>query len=68
MEDVVYRFVIPVLSTGSSSVRGQLNLRVNVNPGMRSNSKQGIVRFEMYMYDRDLIQSNIVVTPDISIR
>jgi hypothetical protein len=62
---------IPVLSTNPKSpIRGTLDIRITKFEvdNMQDLTKQGIVRFEIYMFDRDLVQSNIVTTPEIRIR
>ena len=69
-EDVIISFAIPNLTPqGQKSVRGMLEIGFNANFGwMQILSRHGVVRFEIYMYDRDLVKSNIVTTPDIRIR
>jgi len=69
-ENVVISFAIPNLTPqGQKSVRGMLDISFGANfIWMQMLSRHGIVRFEIYMYDRDLVKSNTVVTPDIRIR
>jgi hypothetical protein len=69
-KNVVISFAIPNLTPqGQKSVRGMLDIGFGANfIWMQMFSRHGIVRFEIYMYDRDLVKSNTVVTPDIRIR
>ena len=69
-DDWVIRFAIPNLNTeGQPSVKGMLNISFGANfPFLRSGSRHGVVRFKIYMFDRDAVQSNVIITPDITIR
>jgi len=72
LENVVYSYIIPDLSADlyrKASIKGMLDIQISGGFAfIPLLSKQGTIRFEIYMYDRDLIQSNIITTPDISIR
>jgi hypothetical protein len=80
-EDFIITYTIPILE-GNPGVRGTFDVHI-FKPvpleNMQRESKHGIVRFEIYMLDRDLVRSYIkthdgeiiqanVVTPEISIR
>ncbi|MDR1950925.1 MAG: hypothetical protein LBP96_01700 [Bacteroidales bacterium] len=72
-EDIVFKFTVPVVSESrTASVKGTIDFIVegfDFTNGVKRDSKHGIVRFQIYMYDRDLNQSNTVTTiPDIRIR
>jgi hypothetical protein len=69
--DVVIRFSIPDLNPGrQQSVRGFMDIRIRDAQFefMQLASEHGIVGFNIYMYDRDLVQSNTVEIRNISIR
>ena len=78
MEDVVYRYRIRPLGTNSkASVKGTFDFTLHGSEleGLQINSTHGVVQFKIYAYSRDiqangvdLEQSNIIITPDISIR
>ena len=69
---VTYHSRIPVLSDSrTASVKGMIYRTISGIDieGIQKSSKYGIVRFEIYMYDRDLNRSNIIKTiPDIHVR
>ena len=69
-EDVIRRFRIPVANMGGQkSVKGTFDISfLSGFKGYQMLSQHGIIRLEIYMYDRDFVSSNIVVTPDIQIR
>jgi hypothetical protein len=79
-EDYVLSWRIKTDVANGKQVKGMLNIDVPVEPmNFPEVSKHGIVRFEIYMLDRDLVPSSIqtpdgkiiqgnVVTPEISIR
>ena len=76
--DIVFPYQIPILTTNpKSSLKGILDIRVRglSFDRMQAVSKQGVIRFEIYMYSRDVMpngddleQSNIITTPDIRIK
>jgi len=75
MEDIIYSYRIPATIAGQNPSEGSIKGTIDFGLGPRTgfgfipvHSEQGIIRFEMYMYDRDKVRSNIVVTPDIRIR
>jgi hypothetical protein len=69
-DSIIFSFKVPVLRESTGSVKGMLSFSVVKNniSLMQNLSKKGMVRFEIYMYDRDLVKSNTVVTPDIRIQ
>ncbi|MDR2906920.1 MAG: hypothetical protein LBU91_02885 [Bacteroidales bacterium] len=71
MENVYYPYCIPPLGTDpKSSVRATLNIGI-YTPNfdfLQADSKLDSVYFEIYMYDRDLNQSNIIRTDTIQIK
>lgn len=70
-KDVIFEFSMPDPDEPNSpSIKGLLDINIQgANfDFMKLFSKQGIVRFEIWMIDRDSVPSNIIVTPDISIR
>jgi hypothetical protein len=70
MKDLIYTFRVPTFDSRTAPVKGVFGIGfggVDFSE-MQKDSRHGIVRFEIYMYDRDLVQSNIVTTPDIHIQ
>ena len=70
--NLVISFPIPNLTPqGQKSVWGMFDIGFFSNFGFMQGegvSRHGIVRFEIYMYDRDLVKSNTIITPDIRIK
>ncbi|MCL2414442.1 MAG: hypothetical protein FWC94_04230 [Bacteroidales bacterium] len=64
-ENWVRSFAVPDL--GSGSVRGTFDVGFFGDFNILQRSDLGVVRFEIYMYDRDSVRSNIVTTPGIRI-
>ena len=70
-DTLYYRSRIPILNNSrTESVKGRIEYGIGGNyvRDMREYSKHGVVRFEIYMYDRDLVRSNKIITPDIFVR
>ncbi|MCL2412711.1 MAG: hypothetical protein FWC98_01055 [Bacteroidales bacterium] len=65
-ENWVKSFAVPNL--GSGSVSGTFDVGFFDDFPLLQRAELGIVRFEIYMFDRDSVQSNRVITPDIHIR
>jgi hypothetical protein len=65
-----HRFPVFKDANPKAPIKGKLYIPITrgVLNQIRGISQQNIIRFEIYMYDRVPVQSNIVVTPDISIR
>jgi len=57
-----------VRSFSSGPVRGMFRIDFIGDFQLLQRAPLGIVRFKIYMYDRDLVRSNEVITPDIRIR
>jgi len=68
--DWIIPFRIPNLTPeGQKSVRGMLDIGFYTNfVWLQQQTEHGIIRFEIYMYDRDLVKSNTIITPDIRIK
>ncbi|MDR0436878.1 MAG: hypothetical protein LBH22_01100 [Bacteroidales bacterium] len=70
-DTIIYSNRFPFLNTDpNSSVRGMIDIPI---PGgdfepMQKHSELGWVKFEVYLYDRDLIRSNTVISPEIQIK
>ena len=72
-EDLVYAYTIPIMSTAiGAQIKGTFDIEIDSasvqNLQSSRGSKNGILQFQIYMYDRNLNKSNTVVTPDLSIR
>lgn len=73
VQNLVYPYTIGVLSDiPNTSVKGTLDVYIDSLSirGLQSpkGSKNGILQFQMCLYDRNLTPSNTVVSPDIKIR
>lgn len=49
------------------SLKGTMEIAFSDLPVIKQKSKYGIIRFQLYLYDRDLQKSNIILTPPFSI-
>ncbi len=68
--DIVFAYSVPVLSTDKSSVKGMFDISISEFEVefMSIYSKRGVILFKIFMYDHDLIPSDTIETPEISIR
>ncbi|MCL2682945.1 MAG: hypothetical protein FWE63_05620 [Bacteroidales bacterium] len=68
---IIYSSRFPFLNTDpNSSVRGMIDIPIPKGDfeEMQKFSELGWVKFEVYLYDRDLIRSNSAVSPEIQIK
>ena len=67
-ENWVRSFSVPDLGRGSVSGVFNIGFYTVDFPILYQSSQNGIVQFKVYIYDREQVRSNEVITPNISIR
>jgi hypothetical protein len=70
-KDLILTYPVGILGEQNSSIKGTIDIPIQKDMGlsdMQEISKLGIIRFEIFMHDQNLVPSNTITTPDIYIR